>query len=63
MRNKPTIKKGQIWKQKTSEMQVIITGVSGGKWRSKVLTDRPGVYAGSHTMSPHTLYLRYELVA
>lgn len=48
---KITIKRGQIWKSKHSDVRVIVTGTSGGKWKAKILTDKPGKYGGSHTLT------------
>jgi hypothetical protein len=58
---KTPIKRGQIWKQKGTSMYVQIIGTSGGKWKTKVLSDKLGVYKGSHTMTQQTIWSRYEL--
>lgn len=58
---KQTIKLNQIWKQKNHEMRVIIVGRKGGKYRAKVLSDKPGIYKGSHTLASQTLWSKYEL--
>lgn len=50
---------GQIWKSKRGEMVVIITGKSKDKWRTKILTEKPGVYNGSHTLSRMSLYKNF----
>jgi hypothetical protein len=57
------IKKGQIWLNKrVPNHRLLITGVKGGKFLAKVLTDKPDVYAGSHRMATNTLYSKYSLV-
>lgn len=57
------VKRGQIWKQKGHAVTVIITGSNGGRWKAKVLTDKPGVYNGSHTFTQQTLNARYDLLS
>lgn len=44
------------------EYRVIISGIKGGKFLAKVLTDKPDVYNGSHKLARNTLWSRYELV-
>lgn len=56
-----TIRKGQIYKQNNMELFVIITGKKGGKWRAKILTEKPGVYRGQHTLSENVLKYRFSL--
>lgn len=57
------IKINQIWRNKISNMQVIVTGKKGSfHWKCKVLTDKPDVYNGSHTMSQWILWKRFELI-
>lgn len=59
---KPVIKVNQIWKSKHSSLQIVITGKKGSLWLAKVLTDKPGVYSGSHRMNRYTLWKQYELI-
>jgi hypothetical protein len=61
---KPIIKKNQVWKQKGSTFTLVISGKSKSshKWKTKVLTQKPDVYAGTHTMSQWTLYSKFELI-
>lgn len=56
------IKKGQIYKAKKSNSQVEIGGKKGGKWLAKVLTDKPGVYNGSHRLAERTLNKQFTLI-
>lgn len=61
--NHQAIKKNQIWRMKLNhEYRVIISGIKGGKFLAKVLTDKPDVYNGSHKLARNTLWSRYELV-
>lgn len=56
------VKLNQIWRQKNHEMTVIISGKKGSMWKAKVLSDKPGVYKGSHTFNERTLFHKYELL-
>lgn len=58
---KPLIKNGQIWKQKGNNMTIVISNKSGGKWKAKVLSEKRGVFKGSHTLASWTLWKRFEL--
>lgn len=55
------IKRGQVWKQKNKEFYLVITGKKGSKWNAKVLTEKSGIYGGTHKMSEFMLHLRYEI--
>lgn len=59
---KTTIKKGQIWQQKGHSLQVEVIRRKDFRWQCRILTDRTGVYAGTHTMTPYTLWSKYELI-
>lgn len=59
---KPAIKLNQVWKQRGHEMSVIISGKAGGKWKAKVLTDKPNVFKGTHKLSHYTLWAKYDLI-
>jgi len=61
MKIRTKIKKGQIWKQKGNSMTVEIVGPKDGKWKARVLSDRIGMYKGSHTLNERTLWSKYEL--
>lgn len=58
------IKVNQIYKhKKTSDYQVEIIGKSRrDKWKARILTNKPGVYNGSHTLSAFTIKRQFELV-
>ena len=57
------IKKNQIYKENKHENHQIITvRETGGKWLCKVLTNKPGVYNGTHKMSRRTLEKMFELI-
>lgn len=62
MKNRETIKINQTWRSKKNNYQLLITGKSGGKFKTKVLTDKPGVFGGSHTMAPQSIWLNYVLI-
>lgn len=56
------IKAHQIWKNKRSSFQILITHKKGDKWEAKVLTDKEDFYNGSHTMSRYTIWKKFELM-
>lgn len=56
------VKVGQIYKSRYSGIQVQISGRKGDKWLTKVLTAKPGVYKGSHTLSLLSIRQRFELM-
>ena len=58
-----SIKLNQIYKQKGHEFYIVISSKKGSKWGAKVLTNKPGVYKGSHSMNEYTLKAKYELVS
>lgn len=58
----PAIKKGQIWWNPHNQMQVVIWNKKGFRWRAKVLTDKAGVYNGTHTFNPKVLWDKFELL-
>lgn len=47
--------------KKNPNFQVVVTHRKGGKWRAKVLSRKPGVYRGSHSLSTLTLRTQYEI--
>lgn len=59
---KTAIKLNQIYKSKRSDLTLIVTGRKGGKYRCKVLTEKPGVFNGSHSMCEQTLRRQYILI-
>lgn len=62
MKEKITIKLNQIWKSKLRpEYKLIICGVHGGRWKAKVLGDKPNVFRGSHTLTDRVLRQKYDL--
>lgn len=52
----------RIYESKIGGIQIMICGKKKDKYLCKVLTNKPGVYAGTHTMSNYTLKARYRLV-
>ena len=56
------IERGQIWQSKgTSGMQVLVhRKVGGGRWKVKKLTNKTGVYNGTHTLTIYTLAKGFE---
>lgn len=62
MNKKDPIKRNQVWKQKGTNFRILIHSNKGGiMWKCKVLTEKEGVYNGSHTMTEYTLRKRYDL--
>lgn len=60
---KPSIRKGQIWKSKKTPIQVLVIGKGkNDKFKVNILTDKPGFYAGRHTLARWTLWTKYELI-
>jgi hypothetical protein len=58
------IKKGQIYRKKKGGQQLLIfRKVKSSHWQAKVLTDRPGVYNGTHKMLSQVLIKDWELIA
>ena len=57
------IKKGQIFKAKRSGLQIEVAGKKDSKWLCKILTTKPGVYAGSHRMSEYVLRQQFILLS
>lgn len=60
--NQVAIKRNQIWKNKRSDFQILVAGKKGRKWNCKVLTNKPGVFNGSHTMADITLWKKFDLL-
>lgn len=56
------IKKGQIYKANRNSQQVEIFGKKGGKWLAKILTEKPGVYHGTHTLAERTIEKQFTLI-
>lgn len=58
------VKIHQFYKSKKNKIIVEVIGQSsrGGKWKARILTERDGVYHGSHTFAVRTLYKEYELI-
>jgi len=59
---KVKVKKGQIYRNVTSDTFVEIIGTKGSKWKVRKLTDNPKKFNGSHTLHPRTLTRGYKLV-
>lgn len=60
--NRTPIKVNQIWRNRVSNFQILVAGKKGVKWNCKVLTEKPDVYNGSHTMSQWTIWKKFELL-
>ena len=58
----PRIKLHQVYKSKQSGIHVEIIGHKGGKYKTRVLTAKTGVYNGSHLLASRTIQKMYELV-
>lgn len=59
---RPKIKCNQVWKNKRSSFQILITHKRGDKWEAKVLTDKTDFYNGTHTMSQYTIWKKFDLL-
>lgn len=58
-----TVKKGQIWKNKSNGKQfIIVSKAKGGKWKARELTSKTNIYASSHTFLPFILRQKFELL-
>lgn len=58
------IKKGQIYRKKKGAQQLLIfRKVKSSHWQAKVLTERAGVYNGTHKMLTRVLEKDWELIA
>lgn len=62
MANKHPIRIHELYRSIRNRFVVEIIGKKGAKFSTRILTDKPGVYNGSHTLSPQTIYKGYELV-
>jgi hypothetical protein len=56
------VRVGDIYRQKKHKMSVEIFGKAGEKWKARVLTEKPGVYNGSHKLATFTIWKYYEKV-
>lgn len=57
------IRKGQIWQATRSDMQILIhSRVGHHRWKAKKLTNRTGVYNGTHTLSDRTILKEFTLL-
>lgn len=59
---KHPIKLREVYQSLPRGYMVEIIGKKGGKFSARVLTSKQGVYAGSHTLAPWTIYKGYKLV-
>jgi hypothetical protein len=53
---------GQIYINRKNNLQILIAGRKRDKWLTKVLTEKPGVYNDTHTMSNYTIFKRFTLL-
>lgn len=60
--DRPKIKIGQIWREKSNRMQVLISQKKGDRWKAKVLTPEHDVFGGTHTFQSSTLWWKFELI-
>lgn len=57
------IKLHQTYRNKKNNYQIYIDGKKkGDKWLAKVLTSKPGVFNGSHSMAARTIMKDFDLV-
>lgn len=58
------IKKGQIYRKKKGKQQILIfRKFKSSHWKAKVLTDKAGVYNGTHKMLIRVLEKDWELIS
>lgn len=57
-----SIKLHQLYKSRVSALIVEVIGKKGGKFKTRILTSKYGVYAGTHTLSEQTIAKQYELL-
>lgn len=55
---------GQIWanKLKPTYQLEVFGKVGGGHYKTRILTKKTGVYAGTHTVTKYTLWKKYDLL-
>ena len=56
------VRKNQVWNRKGHSYSIMVNGFKGGKIKVVILTEKTGVYKGSHTLTPFCLYRNYDLV-
>ncbi len=59
---KHQIKLREVYQSIRNGYMVEIIGKKGGKYSTRVLTMKEGVYAGSHTLAPRTIFKGYKRV-
>lgn len=58
-----TVKKGQIWQNKTSGKQFVIVGKARqGRWRAHELTQKTDHYKSTHCFLPFILNQKFDLI-
>lgn len=63
MPNASAIKLHQLYKSRRSSMVLEIVGFKkSGKYQARILTDKYGVYAGTHTLTRYTIAKGYMLL-
>lgn len=60
--SKEKIRINQVWQSQQNLMRIEIIGKKGDNWKTRILTDKHGIYAGTHTMNKYTLRARFKLV-
>ncbi len=54
---------GQVWQNKIKpSYQLEVLGKHGDGWKTRILTKKTGVYAGTHTVGSWLLWKKYELL-
>lgn len=56
------IKLHQVYKSVFSNLMIEVIGKKGSKFKTRILTEKYGVYAGSHTMTEITIRKQYILL-
>ena len=60
--SRPVIQLNQVWENKLTGTQYMVIGKKKDKFRAVVLTEKPDVYAGSHTFSRNTIWQKMKLM-
>lgn len=59
---KKRILKGQLWKSKRNDLVVEVLKFHKGHWQVRKLTEKPGVYNGTHGLHEYTMRHGFVLI-
>ncbi len=61
---KIAVRIGQVYRSKKSNCQVEIIGkAKSDRWKARILSNKPGVYKGTHSLAIFTIYKNYDLIS